>query len=317
MTSGIDGSKSDVLNGRFASIEEACSPPFERLGRELAAINSQHGLTDHTELNRAHYPWAEGRFPGTQLYGSRLWEYPFAILASDPQPGMTCADVGCGRTPFTVYLASQPGLKVTGFDPDLFAGPVRDSAFGMNEEFIRSTGLEFCNSGMERLDAPDNHFDRVFCLSVIEHLDADTARKGIREMARVLKPGGRLILTVDVAIHETYCDVDPLSLLWESGLLLAGKLDLKWPTQRLGIGYHGDTPADVFGLVLEKSDYPVETRYAGAGVSDISTMSGVTIPGIRVPKRTDPEPISWPQRFRKAWHFFIQGNRPKADGARK
>ena len=297
------------LDCRFASIEEACSAPFAHLGRELAALNARHGLPDHAELNRAHYPWAEDRFPGPQIYGSRLWEYPFAILAAELRPGLDCADVGCGRTPFTLYLASQPGVRATGFDPDFFAPGDRPDAFGVNAAFIRSTGLDVRNCGMANLDAPDNHFDRVFCLSVIEHLDADTARRGMREMARILKPGGRLIVTVDVAIHDSFGDADPLSLVWESGLLPAAGVDLKWPRRRLGIGYKDDRPVDVFGLVLVKSGYAVDGRYAAPG-DPAASIAGSSIPGLRRPRRVDPLPVPWSKRLRIAWNFVLRGNRP-------
>ncbi len=300
-----DASRTDC---RFASIEEACSESFARLGRELADLNAQYDLPDHQDLNRAHYPWAEGLFPGPQIYGPRLWEFPFAILAAGFRPGLACADVGCGRTPFTVYASRQPGVRMTGFDPDLFTEGERHATFGVSADFVRRTGLDIRNCGMERLDAPDNHYDRVFCLSVIEHLDAATARRGMREMSRILKPGGRLIVTVDVAIHDTLSEVDPLSLIWESGLLPVSGLDLKWPQRRLGIGYKGDHPADVFGMVLEKSDYVVDVRYADPG-SSVSTVPGSSIPGMRQPRPVDPPPVSWPRRLRMALDFFLHGNR--------
>ncbi len=306
----------EMTDCRFASIEEACSTPFEQLGRELAEINTTFELADHTELNRQHYPWASGRFPGIQLYGSRLWEYPYAILAAELQSGLACADIGCGRTPFTIYLAQQPDLQVTGFDPDLFTGDKPFSAFGVNGEFLHRTGLDFRNSGMEKLEAPDNHFDRVFCLSVIEHLDPAIARRGMQEMARILKPGGRLIMTVDIAIHETYCSVDPLSLLWESGLVPVGAIQLQWPVRRLGIGYHGDLPVDVFGMVLEKSDYRVNARYNAPEELAPVTLEGVSIPGVRAPVPVEAEPCPWPQRLRRAWQYILHGNRPGADSSK-
>lgn len=299
------------LNSRFASIAEATSEPYAHLNRTLAGLNAEFNLPDHAELNRTHYPWAIGLFPGSQLYGSRLWEYPFAILAADLQPGMACADVGCGRTPFTVYLSRHPGIQVTGFDPDVGGDEKRTTAFGVNADFVRRTGLDIRPCGMVRLEAPDNHFDRVFCLSVIEHLDAPTARAGLREMARILKPGGRLIVTMDVAIHETTCDADPLSLIWESGLLVAGEVDLRWPRRRLGIGYHGGLPADVYGMVLEKSAAEVESRYAEPGAA-VPAVASSAIPALRQPRWVDPEPLAWPRRLRQAWDFVLHGNRPKS-----
>lgn len=301
------------LNCRFASIEEACSGAFAKLGAELAAINAQFGLLDHADLNREHYPWAEGQFPGPQIYGSRLWEYPFALLAAELRPGLACADVGCGRTPFTVYLSRQPGLRVVGFDPDFFSGDPRGTAFGVSADFVRDTGLEIRNCGMTRLDAPDDHFDRVFCLSVVEHLDAGTARRGMREMARILNPGGRLIVTVDVAIHDTFCEADPLALIWESGLIPAAGLDLRWPRRRLGIGYKNSRPADVFGLVLEKPAEAVEAEYAGPGAI-APTIPASSIPGLRRPKPVEPQPVPLLRRLQLAWKFVLRGNRRAGGG---
>ena len=296
------------LHCRFASIEEACSVPFAKLGNELASINAQYGLPDHAGLNREHYPWADGRFPGPQIYGSRLWEYPFAILAAELRPGLACADVGCGRTPFTVYLSRQSGVRVVGFDPDFFTGNPRGTAFGVSGDFVRDTGLVIRNCGMTQLDAPDDHFDRMFCLSVVEHLDASTARRGMREMARVLKPGGRLIVTVDVAIYDTFCEADPLSLIWESGLVPVAGLDLRWPRKRLGIGYKNGRPADVFGLILEKPAEIVDGEYARPGENALS-IAASSIPGLRRPKLVEPQPVPLLRRLRLAWKFVLHGNR--------
>jgi len=305
-----------ILDCRFATRAEAESEAFERVGRECAALNARHDLPDHTALNRAHYPWADGRFPGPQMYGSRHWEYPFAILAAELKPGMACADIGCGRTPFTAYLASRPDVRVAGFDPDLFLERESPTAFGVSEDYIRSTGIEFHNSGMTQLDAPDNQFDRVFCLSVIEHLEADTARKGMREMARVLKPGGRLILTVDLMIHDTLCEVDPLSLIWESGLVPAAGMNLRWPRHRLGIGYKGDHPADVFGMVLEKPDGTIDGLYAHRDAPPPPQIIASTLPGMRAPAHHDSEPIPWPRRLRMALDFILHGNRRNTNQGR-
>jgi len=50
-----------------------------------------------------------------------------------------------------------------------------------------------------RLGLPDASFDSCVCISVVEHVAGDGDAAAMGEMWRVLKPGGRLILTTNVA----------------------------------------------------------------------------------------------------------------------
>ena len=54
-----------------------------------------------------------------------------------------------------------------------------------------------------RLSYADESFDVVSCISVLEHMPPDAQMAGLREMARVLKPGGRLIITYDKIVDLT------------------------------------------------------------------------------------------------------------------
>lgn len=44
---------------------------------------------------------------------------------------------------------------------------------------------------------PDNSFDRVFSICTVEHLSSSVRRSMMREVARVLKPGGIAGFTID------------------------------------------------------------------------------------------------------------------------
>ena len=52
------------------------------------------------------------------------------------------------------------------------------------------------------INFPDNYFDRVFCLSVMEHIPVDLWKRCIKQFERVLKPGGRLIVTLDMSTPQ-------------------------------------------------------------------------------------------------------------------
>ncbi len=59
---------------------------------------------------------------------------------------------------------------------------------------------------IRKIDLPDNSFDIIFCNHVLEHIEEDI--QAMKELFRVLKPGGWAILQVPVSrvLTETYED---------------------------------------------------------------------------------------------------------------
>jgi SAM-dependent methyltransferase len=207
------------------------------------------------DLNKERFSWLSQLEQQPPYYAARAWEFPFAIIAGDLKQGMKVADVGCGNTPFTAYLAQAVGPKnVTGYDPDYIVDDNKEahSHFGARKSFIDRLGINFYNEGVTKMTAPDNYFDRVFCISVLEHIEDITVKqKGIREMVRMLKPGGLLILTFDLGIGNPLNNI--LDIVQYSGLMPQDGINLKFPRRRF-VNYGNGTNVDVFGLVLEKSD---------------------------------------------------------------
>jgi SAM-dependent methyltransferase len=90
-----------------------------------------------------------------------------------------------------------------------------------------------------RLAHLDGTFDVVSCISVLEQLPPDAQLAGAREMARVLKPGGRLIITYDKYVDLT------AALIAATGLTPSAIVEFRpsdLPRQRV----------DVVGLCLLK-----------------------------------------------------------------
>jgi SAM-dependent methyltransferase len=247
---------------KFATVEDVQTPEYDGINRRMEALAAKYGLSDHTEINERRYPWSKGMLKSPAFYAARLWEYPFAVLAADLEPGMAVADIGCGMTAFTTYLKEEAGCDVTGVDPDLFEAGVKYLAHGVSREFIEHTGLRVLKGDFDSIPLADNSQDRVFCISVMEHVEPDVRRRGIQEMARVLKPGGRAVITVDVSM---WFELNrPLELVWDSGMMMQEPFDLRWPTRRFGLFDTGQ-PADVFGMTLVKEAREVETQYRHEG----------------------------------------------------
>lgn len=113
-------------------------------------------------------------------------EYGLVFETAGRLDGLRVLDVGAGDGAFAVEAARR-GALVTGVDPDpamLTAAAVRASAMGVD--------LQLGDGRAEQLPFADGAFDLVFAMTVLCFVaDADAA---VREMARVLRPGGRLVL---------------------------------------------------------------------------------------------------------------------------
>lgn len=95
--------------------------------------------------------------------------------------GKTILDAGCGKGRFSRMMA-QKGAEVTGID--LSEGLLREAKKS-------GTGI-YLQSSATALPFPDNTFDCVLSVEVIEHVP--DVEKSIIEMVRVLKKGGRIII---------------------------------------------------------------------------------------------------------------------------
>jgi ubiquinone/menaquinone biosynthesis C-methylase UbiE len=113
------------------------------------------------------------------------------IALARMQPGERALDVGCGTGTLALEVARLVGRTghVAGVDPG--AGQiVRARAKAAR----RHLPIDFQIGVIEQLPFPDQSFDVVFSTLMMHHLPAPLKRQGLAEIARVLKPGGRLVI---------------------------------------------------------------------------------------------------------------------------
>ena len=118
---------------------------------------------------------------------------PVLLDAAAVGIGHTVLDVACGTGVVAAAAAERvgPSGAVTGVD----INP------GMIAVAARTQGVRWARADAARLPFPDGGFDRVLCQAGLQFVPDRLG--ALREMGRVLRPGGRVALLVWRALHHS------------------------------------------------------------------------------------------------------------------
>lgn len=156
------------------------------LGQKL--LGDPHGYADDHSggLIRRARLYEYGAAIG--FLGQRRRVYDDLVAQSGAQPGDQVLDIGCGTGYFTrrAARAVTPGGHAVGIDP---SRPVIDYATR-----LAPANCTFHLASAQALPHPDASFDVVISSLAIHHLHPDERLTALREMRRVLRPGGRLLI---------------------------------------------------------------------------------------------------------------------------
>jgi SAM-dependent methyltransferase len=121
----------------------------------------------------------------------RWWDESFTTFLKDtlqPKSGRRILDVGCGTGTAEVNLARLRLPQVTLFAVDLLTDRVAAALAAARAHNIRA---RFAAADACSLPFPDRAFDSTFCVAVLQHIT--DAPRAVGEMARVTRPGGRVL----------------------------------------------------------------------------------------------------------------------------
>ena len=137
-------------------------------------------------FNQVAGEWDEMR---ARFYSENVREKAFDIAGV--QPGQLAADLGAG-TGFVTEGLLRRGLTVIAVDQST------QMLQKMKNKFAGRDEVQYLKGEAEKLPLPDEAVEYVFANMYLHHVE--TPLRAIKEMARILKPEGRLMIT-DVEEH--------------------------------------------------------------------------------------------------------------------
>jgi SAM-dependent methyltransferase len=175
-----------------------------------------------------------GNFP-------RRIEWPLLLEWLSPRPGDRILDVACGRGGLTLKISAE-GCQTVGVD-------MSDESLEWARLRARRLGYDcsFVKGDAQQLPFQDASFNKIVSSSALEHFHDD--RSALKEMTRVLKPEGRLVLTVD---SFTY----PIDDLWKARHKQAFCVQNYYDKRKLR------TKLTEAGLHVQRTEYLMHSRVA-------------------------------------------------------
>lgn len=133
-----------------------------------------------------HHAVPQVMFPDLEFLFRRMNEV--TVEEVETKEGETILDVGCGRAIDAIELAKKRG-KCLGLEPSgRMIDHARERVIESGQEVVLVRGIG------ERLPFKDGVFDKVICKGALDHFP--NPDRAVAEIARVLKPWGKAIITV-------------------------------------------------------------------------------------------------------------------------
>ena len=155
-------------------------------------------------------------------------EAEFVIDTMSLAPGAQVLDVGCGYGRHAMELAAR-GFHMVGLD---LSTPLL--VRGGEEAHRRGLTINFIRGDMRELDF-ENQFDAAYSLfSTFGYFDDETNKKTLQNIARALKPNGKLLIEI---LNRDYVIADlPTRVWWEGdGCVVLEEVELNYFSSRIQV----------------------------------------------------------------------------------
>ena len=153
-------------------------------------------------------PFLRGPFAFQENSRTREAEYPWAFYATPITSGMRVLEIGGGLSGFQ-FVLDRSGCEVVNVDPGSAAHgrgwPVDARSIGMLNRMF-GTKIMLHNCFLPDAQLKPATFDRIFSISVLEHIPLSELSGIMRIAYDLLKQGGYFVLTMDLFVNlKPFC----------------------------------------------------------------------------------------------------------------
>ncbi len=136
-------------------------------------------------------------FVSTKFLPDELYINLLRVVKKFIKPKSKILDVGCG-TGTLLNLLLKNGYKCYGVDIS------EKNILQLKQKFPE---INFVQGSITKIPFPESYFDCIFVTEILEHLLEEDLVSGLKENKRVLKPQGKLIITVPYKeeLQSTVC----------------------------------------------------------------------------------------------------------------
>jgi SAM-dependent methyltransferase len=148
-------------------------------------------------------PALRGPFAFQPNNATREAEYPWAFHATPIMSGLKVLEIGGSLSGFQ-FVLDRAGCQVVNVDPGMEAHgrgwPVDATSIAqLNRMF--GTSVELYNGFLSAAPFARDTFDRIFSISVIEHVPLEESPALMARAYELLKPGGYFVMTLDLFLN--------------------------------------------------------------------------------------------------------------------
>lgn len=139
------------------------------------------------------------------LYGRHFFEFwqsdlnRTVVELADIQPDMAVLDIGAGMGAAAFEAVKRDGVTVVTVEPTAFMRAILKARVAARRLGSRVAVL---NAGAQHLPVPTDSIDRAWMINVAHHIGDLAAASS--ELARVMKPGGRVFIVDEDFTNETH-----------------------------------------------------------------------------------------------------------------